>query len=141
MSAQRNAGPDTPPWADTPSSQHYGIRSTIGRYASYWNAFLLLSTMKLRRLCFYRCVGWYPSMPCRWYPSMPCSRSPKGGGACSWGGEVCCLLREGGCGDPPKEADGYCCGRYASYWNAFFLLTININLQFRVNDKHVLIFY
>ena len=31
-------------------------------------------------------------------------------------------------------------GRYTSYWNAFLLLTININLQFRVNDKHVLIF-
>ena len=86
---------DTPPWADTPSSQHYGIRSTIGRYASYWNAFLLLSTMKLRRLCFYRCVGWYPSMPCRWYPSMPCSRSPKGG-------EVCCLLL-GGVETPRKK--------------------------------------
>ena len=25
-------------------------------------------------------------------------------------------LLPGGCGDPP---DGYCCGRYASYWNAF----------------------
>ena len=21
---------------------------------------------------------------------------------------------------PPRPADGYCCGRYASYWNAFF---------------------
>ena len=26
---------------DRPSPQHYGIRSTNGRYASYWNAFLL----------------------------------------------------------------------------------------------------
>ena len=33
------------------------------------------------------------------------------GGACSWGEGV-----PGG--DPP---DGYCCGRYASYWNAFLL--------------------
>ena len=23
---------------------------------------------------------------------------------------------------PPPPADGYCCGRYASYWNAFFLI-------------------
>ena len=25
------------------------------------------------------------------------------------------------CGDPlpPSPGDGYCCGRYASYWNAF----------------------
>ena len=33
-----------------------------------------------------------------------------GGGACSWGGVPG--------GDPP---DGYCCGRYAFYWNAFLL--------------------
>ena len=38
--------------------------------------------------------GWYPSMHCRWYPSMPCSRS----------------------------TEGYCCGRYASYWNAFLVI-------------------
>ena len=23
---------------------------------------------------------------------------------------------------PPTQADGYCCGRYASYWNAFLML-------------------
>ena len=42
-----------------------------------------------------------------------CSRGSAPGGACSGG--VC----SGGCGDPPPKADGYCCGRYASYWNAF----------------------
>ena len=41
-------------------------------------------------------------------------RSALGGGVCS-GGRV---PAPGGHGDPP-EADGYCCGRYASYWNAF----------------------
>ena len=48
---------------------------------------------------------------------------PGPGGACSGGGrvwsqgEVTC---SGGClvETPP---DGYCCGRYASYWNAFLL--------------------
>ena len=25
---------------------------------------------------------------------------------------------------PPPPADGYCCGRYASYWNAFLLLIL-----------------
>ena len=94
--------------------------------------------------------GGYISMPCRWYPSMPCSRSPggvlsqhalqvvsqhalhqvsKGGvpapsGVTSSGrsapGGVCSPGRT-----PPIEADGYCCGRYASYWNAF-LFTIQI---------------
>ena len=91
--------------------------------------------------------GWYPSMHCRWYPSMPCSRGvcaiPAGiaGGIpahlaagvcvcypsmpCSRGGLLPgrCLLPGGvpawgGVWRPPG-ADGYCCGRYASYWNAF----------------------
>ena len=59
----------------------------------------------------------YPSMHCRWYPSMPCSR-----GMCSGG----CLLQGvpalGGV-ETPLKADGYCCGQYASYWNAFLLNT------------------
>ena len=43
----RNAGIHTPPDRHPPRQthphpQHYGIRSTSGRYASYWNAFLLL---------------------------------------------------------------------------------------------------
>ena len=25
-------------------------------------------------------------------------------------------------GETPPKADGYCCGRYASYWNAFLFL-------------------
>ena len=59
----------------------------------------------LRRLCFYPCLsvilftgGLLPGVP-----------GPGGAGP-------------GGCvpgGNPP---DGYCCGRYASYWNAFLLL-------------------
>ena len=67
----------------------------------------------------------YPSMHCRWYPSMLCNRSPGGlfwGGACSQGG-VC---SRGGWypsmywgNPPPPGRDGYCCGRYASHWNAF----------------------
>ena len=109
------------------------------------NVISLPSATKLRRLCFYRCLsvhrgvvsqhalqvvsqhalqkvsrrGCYPSMHCRWYPSMPCNRSP--GGCLVWG--VC--SRRGGIpacteADPlPPGRDGYCCGRYASHWNAF----------------------
>ena len=29
-------------WADPPPIGYYGVRSTSGRYESYWNAFLLL---------------------------------------------------------------------------------------------------
>ena len=43
----------------------------------------------LRRLCFYMCLSVHGGVP-----------APVGV-----------------CGDPP--GDGYCCGRYASYWNAF----------------------
>ena len=32
--------PGTPPWSGTPPATHAGIRSTSGRYTSYWNAFL-----------------------------------------------------------------------------------------------------
>ena len=76
---------------------------------------------------------WYPSMPYRWYPSMPCSRSPGGGGVLQvhTQGEGGLQVHRGvsrptpgGCipacteaDTPPK--DGYCRGRYASYWNAF----------------------
>ena len=86
--------------------------------------------------------GQYPSMHCRWYPSMPCSRSPGGGiPACLAGfqahtqGEVERSGRGGSPGphpdvvcipacieaDPSPPPNGYCCGWYASYWNAFLL--------------------
>ena len=61
--------------------------------------------------------------------------SAPGGGA--WSGVVCsqggllwgvpgpggrgCLLQGVPGGDPPP--DGYCCERYASYWNAFLLVS------------------
>ena len=71
---------------------------------------------------------WYPSMPYRWYPSMPCSRSrggvpaPRGvpapAGCLLWGRGAC----SGGGWVETPPADGYCCGRYASYWNAFLFI-------------------
>ena len=47
------------------------------------------------------------------------SRFTPGGGlqAHTWGGIPACTEA-----DPPTPADGYCCGRYASYWNAFLLI-------------------
>ena len=47
-----------------------------------------------------------------------------GGDVCSRGGQLSggggCLLQEGsGPGGWRPPCDGYCCGRYASYWNAF----------------------
>ena len=81
-----------------------------GRYASYWNAFLLMFVSYLpsanevaERLCFYTCLSFCPQGSVCRHP--PGSRHP-------WEA------------DTPSEADtpppnGYCCGRYASYWNAF----------------------
>ena len=63
----------------------------------------------LRRLCFYTCLSVILFT----------------GGACSGGGSAPrgwgCLLPGGGgvCAPPTHPPDGICCGRYASYWNAF----------------------
>ena len=49
--------------------------------------------------------------------------SALGGGVCS-GGCLLCWVGIPACteADPPQR-DGYCCGRYASYWNAFLFLS------------------
>ena len=90
---------------------------------------LLPSATKFAKVMFLQvCV--FPQVG-GWYPSMPCNRSPRGGQCLLRG----CLLLGGGSGgggDPPP-ADGYCCGRYASYWNAFLLMN-KINLISKVND-------
>ena len=57
---------------------------------------------------------------------VPCPRgSAPGGGVPGSGG---CLVLGGGipaCTEAdPSRRDGYCCGRYASYWNAFLLVYI-----------------
>ena len=75
-----------------------------------------LNDMKLRRLCFYTCLSFCSR------GSIPASLA-AGGGACARGVYAPGgLPAPGGCGDPPLEADGYCCGRYASYWNAFLFM-------------------
>ena len=78
----------------------------------------LPSATKLRRLCFYRCVSVHRGVCLVW-------------GVCSQGGLLGggCLLWEGSAPgrvvsqyalrQTPHGRDGYCCGRYASYWNAF----------------------
>ena len=89
-----------------------------GRYTSYWNAFLFKwdFTSVLRIFTAWGKVIF----------SQACVKNSvhRGGGCLLLG----CLLRrvsapgEGGGvsgGDPP---DGYCCGRYASYWNAFLFI-------------------
>ena len=76
-----------------------------------------------------------------------------GWGVCSWG----CLL--GGGGVPaqgvgeggglvsqhalrqtPPGRDGYCCGRYASYWNAFFFINFYLfTISFQPFQRNIVI--
>ena len=77
-------------------------------------------------------------------------------GVCSWGGGWCllggggvCSRRKwvggaysGGClveTPPPPPRDGYCCWRYASYWNAFLFLKVlvstdDLSVSFLISD-------
>ena len=47
--------PPTPRDQAPPREADSSIRSTGGRYASYWNAFLLLITCTLNNLCLFQC--------------------------------------------------------------------------------------
>ena len=69
-----------------------------------------------------------------------CSRglSAPRGGVCVWFGGVCAWSRgvsvpRGCLVETPR--DGYCCGRYASYWNAFLLNdTEKVELMVRIQS-------
>ena len=119
----------------------------------------LPSATKLRRLCFYTCLSFCPregwGVVSQHALQVVSQHALQQGGACSrrvpalggclllggllggvcsqWGGA--CSRGMGGsapgwgvCGDPPK-ADGYCCGRYASYCNAFLYLKIKTRVR------------
>ena len=65
----------------------------------------------LRRLCFYTCLSFCPQS-----------------GGVSAPGMGGCLLPGGCLVETPH--DGYCCGRYASYWNAFLFIQLSIRMLF-----------
>ena len=53
---------------------------------------------------------------------------PGSGWGGTWSWVAGCLVLGGlPGGEPPR--DGYCCGRYASYWNAFLLVNIDLLIQ------------
>ena len=103
---------------------------------------LLPSATKLRRLCFYTCVsvhrGGLPQCMLGYHhPSPPPpeagtspeqtpprSRHPREQTPPLPGSRPPRAVSPPGSKHPPRSrqpplADGYCCGRYASYWNAF----------------------
>ena len=117
---------------------------------------LLPSATKLRRLCFYRCLSVHRGGSAPGGVSAPgrgaWSRGAWSRGCMVWGvpGPGGCLVMGGVCslgrvwllpggGIPacteaePPGRDGYCCGRYASHWNAF-LLTYMIQLELIEHD-------
>ena len=74
--AHHPPGPGTPPGPDTPQSRHpppgantpppeadSGIRSTSGRYASYWNAFLFHF-----HAVFHNLIKYLDTLGCKQYP-------------------------------------------------------------------------
>ena len=83
---------------------------------------LIPSATKLRRLCFYRCVSVHRGGCLVRGVCLVLGGSAPGGGSAlagAWSrgvGIPACTEA-----DPPRR-DGYCCGRYASYWNAFLFL-------------------
>ena len=73
---------------------------------------LLPSATKLRRLCFYTCVSVHGGGSASVHAGLPLS------GAGTPGEQVPHPQEQA---PPPRSAYGNCCGRYASYWNAFLL--------------------
>ena len=112
---------------------HLGLLFFKGKLIWY----LLPSASKLRRLCFYRrlSIQWGGGCLVPGGCLVLGVSAPGGGGVClvlggawsrGWGGVG--VSDPGGVGIPacteadPPGRDGYCCGRYASYWNAFLLV-------------------
>ena len=63
----------------------------------------------------------YPSMHCRWYPSMPCRGGLLPGAACCLTG---CLVEQ------PPPTGRLLLRAVRTYWNAFWLSSINSLLSF-----------
>ena len=84
-----------------------------------WKLFITARKRSLRRLRFYTCLSF----------------CPQGWGACSWEGGACsggfwsrgCLVE--------TPLDDYCCGRYASYWNAFVFTEQFVQTSYTQNEQ------
>ena len=90
----------------------------------------------LRRLCFYTCLSFCPRRGGCLSPGPVGGVCPGGCPGPGLGG----VQAQGGCVSqhalrqtPPPPADGYCCGRYASYWNAL-LFNFSISWNFEIID-------
>ena len=96
-----------------------------GTVVAFWSLMqeverpFLPSATKLRRLCFYTCLSFCSQgggvcLSACW-DATPLSRHPP------WEQTPPTRSRHpsGSRHRPPRPADGFCCGRYASHWNAF----------------------
>ena len=107
------------------------VHRPVANTANSFTLFLFITVRKrsLRRLCFHRCLSVCPA-GCPGPGRGVCPRGCQGPGprglsrprprGCPGPGP------EGGCIPACTEAaDGYCCGRYASYWNVFLFLFLS----------------
>ena len=141
-------------WQNPPRKYtgYYGIWSTSGWYASYWNAFLLPSATKLQQgnvftdVCHTLCSHWgtqcmlgytspwadtppgrHPSMQTSPWADTPLGRHPQGRhplpSECWDTHPQADIPLKSTCWDTCPHPVGQCSGRYTSYWNAFLLLS------------------
>ena len=125
----------TPPGKETPlHSACWEIRSTCGRYASYWNAILVIAAKlsgKVHKWDFRPLQYQLMSMVSMWHPPEVRNiifvkfffllSATKLRRLCFY---TCLSIHRGGglpqCpGSRHPTGPGTCCGWYSSYWNAF----------------------
>ena len=115
---------------------HWGSLNIQARKFSKCPSFIIVRKQSLRRLCFYTFLsvhggGWgglqahtqWGLRGLAWGGLQAHTQGEVEGSG--WG--VSRPKPEGGCipsctEDPLPSADSYCCGQYASYWNAFLYL-------------------
>ena len=102
----------------------FAVRVSLQQAMVKAKAKFLPSATKLRRLCFHRHLfvhrGVCLVLGGLLRGGLLQEASALGRGVWSQGG----LYPSMHWGRPPPRRDGYCCGRYASYWNAFLFFEV-----------------
>ena len=151
-----NLDRESPPWAETSWTEtpldreprHHLRTVNSGRYASYWNAFLLIvftgrNKAATKVICLPLSVilfteGSAPD-PGGCLPGGGLLLVPGGLPRCGvgyWSRGVCYWSQGGGlprwvCPGPPPPADGYCCDRYASCLTIFSSIVMKLTKQLK----------
>ena len=100
-----------------------------------WVKFITVRKPSLRRLCFYKCLSVHRRRVVSQHALQVSGPTPKGevegfglgGSRGPHPGVSQHALRQA----HPPAVDGYCCGQYASYWNAFLFLNGFVSCVFK----------